>query len=204
MSALPRASENPPTRRPIELLTPEEMRALLRAASGRAPTGIRNRALIVMGWRAGLRVQEFLGLFPRDLDPEAGTVNVTRGKGGRQRFVGLDPTAFAVIERWLDKRRELGLNGHQPVFCTLRGKPLKSSYVRAMLPRLARRAGIEKRVHAHGLRHAHAAELAAECVPMNVIARQLGHRSVVTTSRYIDHIQPTQVIETMRQRNWSL
>jgi site-specific recombinase XerD len=144
-----------------------------------------------------------LGLYPRDLDPTNGTVNVVHGKGGRQRIVGLDPAAFAVVERWLDKRRELGLNGHQPVFCTLRGAPLKPSYIRAMFPRLARRAGIEKRVHAHGLRHTHAAELAAENVPMNVIARQLGHRSVATTSRYIDHIQPTQVIETMRQREWS-
>jgi integrase len=45
--------------------------------------------------------------------------------------------------------------------------------------------------------------LAAEGVPVNVIARQLGHRSVATTSRYIDHIQPTQVIETMRGRRWT-
>lgn len=198
------ALQNPTNRRPVELLTPDEIGALIRAASGRAPTGIRNRAIIVTAWRAGLRVQEFLGLYPRDLDPENGTVNVIHGKGGRQRIVGLDPAAFAVVERWLDKRRELGLNGHQPVFCTLKGGPLKPSYIRAMFPRLARRAGIEKRVHAHGLRHTHAAELAAENVPMNVIARQLGHRSVATTSRYIDHIQPTQVIETMRQREWSL
>src|SRR6059036_1429582 len=149
---MPISSPSPATRRPIELLTTDEARALLRAASGRAPTGIRNRALIVMGWRAGLRVQELLDLFPKDLDPDAGTVNVANGKGGRQRLVGLDPTAFSVVERWLDRRRDLGFNGRQRLFCTLRGEPLKPSYVRAMLPRLARRAGIEKRVHAHGLR----------------------------------------------------
>jgi site-specific recombinase XerD len=200
---MPPCSPSPSARRPIELLTTDEARALLRAASGRAPTGIRNRALIVMGWRAGLRVQELLDLFPKDLDAGAGTVNVANGKGGRQRLVGLDPTAFAVVERWLDRRRDLGFNGRQRLFCTLRGEPLKPSYVRAMLPRLARRAGIEKRVHAHGLRHTHAAELAAEGVPVNVIARQLGHRSVATTSRYLDHIQPTQVIETMRGRDWA-
>ncbi len=155
-------------------------------------------------WRAGLRVQEFLGLYPRDLDAASGTVNVVRGKGGRQRIVGLDPTAFAVVERWLDERCELGLNRRHHLFCTLHGRPLQPSYVRAMFPRLARRAGVEKRVHAHSLRHTHAAELAAESVPVNVIARQLGHRLVATTSRYLDHIQPTQVIETMRKRDWSL
>src|SRR5438093_7393172 len=92
---------------------------LAESASGRAPTGIRNRALIVMGWRAGLRVQELLDLFPKDLDADSGTVNVANGKGGRQRLVGLDPTAFSVVERWLDRRRDLGFNGRQRLFCTL-------------------------------------------------------------------------------------
>ncbi|MQA75751.1 MAG: tyrosine-type recombinase/integrase, partial [Solirubrobacterales bacterium] len=50
--------------------------------------------------------------------------------------------------------------------------------MRRLLPRLARRAGIQKRVHAHGLRHAHAAELAAEGKPVNLIQRQLGHSSL--------------------------
>ena len=45
-----------------------------------------------------MRLGEALNLYPRDLDPDAGTVNVRRGKGGKQRTIGLDPTAFAVIE----------------------------------------------------------------------------------------------------------
>ncbi len=53
-----------PVRRPIETLTSEEMKALLRACSGRAPTGIRNRAMIVLGWRGGLQLGEVLGLHP--------------------------------------------------------------------------------------------------------------------------------------------
>jgi len=47
-----------------------------------------------------------------------------------------------------------------PVFCTLKGGRLDPSYIRHLLPRLARKAGIERRVHAHGLRHTYAAELA--------------------------------------------
>ncbi len=46
-------------------------------------------------------------------------------------------------------------------------------YVRALLPRLARKAGVEKRVHAHGLRHSHAAELAVEGFPVNLVQAQL-------------------------------
>jgi integrase len=79
---------------------------------------------------------------------------------------------------------------------------IKTSYVRALFPRLARKAGIEKRVHAHGLRHSFAAELAKENVPINLIQRQLGHASVATTDRYLNSIAPQQVIDAMRMRRW--
>jgi site-specific recombinase XerD len=109
-----------------------------------------------------------------------------------------------VIERWLDVRKGLGLNGRTTIFCTLTGECLKTPYVRALLPRLARKAGIERRVHAHGLRHAHAAELAREGVPMNLVQAQLGHGSLATTDRYLRHIAPTHLIEAMQARSWSL
>jgi len=162
---------------PVETLTSQELQALLQACSHRAPTGIRNRALLALLWRSGLRISEALMLYPRDLDPQQGSVRVRRGKGGKARLVGLDPQAFAMVQRWLDQRHGLGLTGRAPVFCTLAGKPLQTSYIRMLLPRLARRAGIDKRVHAHGLRHTHAAELAAERVPINQIQQQLGHAS---------------------------
>ncbi len=204
MSEPLRAPENTPTRRPVEILTAEEVKSLLRACSGRAPTGIRNRAMIALGWRGGLRLGEVLSAFPTDLDREAGTVNVLRGKGGKQRTVGLDPAAFALVERWLDKRRELGLNGRQPLICTLKGEPLLQSYVRALMGRLGRKTGMEKRVHFHGLRHAHARELASENTPINVIQQQLGHSNISTTHVYLCKIAPQQVIETMQAREWSL
>ena len=90
------------------------------------------------------------------------------------------------------------------LFCTLDGEPVQTAYVRALLPRLARRAKIAKRVHPHGLRHTGAAELRAEGVDIGVISKQLGHASIATTARYLDHIQPQQVIKTMQQREWEL
>jgi site-specific recombinase XerD len=69
-----------------------------------------------------------------------------------------------------------------------------------MLHRLARRAGIQRRVHPHALRHSFAAEMASEGVPMNVIQKALGHSSLATTSRYLDHISPRDVIQTMNGR----
>ena len=84
------------------------------------------------------------------------------------------------------------------------GTPLSPVYVRTMLPRLARKAGIDKRVHAHGLRHTHAAELASEGVPMNAIQAQLGHSSLATTDRYIRHIAPQELIKAMQGRGWRM
>ena len=90
------------------------------------------------------------------------------------------------------------------LFCTLKGDPLDDSYVRHALRRAAKRAGIEKRVHPHGLRHAHAAELMAEGIPANVIQQQLGHSSLQVTSVYLDHIAPKDRIDRIRQRSWTL
>ena len=188
---------------PAEPLTADEVSLLLRACSSRAPTGIRNRALIVVLYRGGLRISEALALEPKDLDREKGTLRVLHGKGDQARTIGLDPEAFAAVERWLDRRRSLGFNGRKRLFCTLAGGPLSAPYVRTLLPRLARKAGIEKRVHAHGLRHTHAAELAREGIPMNLIQLQLGHSSLATTDRYIRHIEPQEVIETMQRRKWA-
>ncbi|MCL4743304.1 MAG: site-specific integrase [Phycisphaerales bacterium] len=187
---------------PPEVLTDAEVRALMDACGRGRPTFHRNRALIAVLYRGGLRVSEALALYPKDLDAASGAVRVLRGKGGRARTIGLDPGAFAVLGVWLDARACLGLNGRSPVFCTARGEAVTSSYVRRLLASLGARAGIEKRVHAHGLRHTHAAELRAEGVDIGIISKQLGHRSIATTARYLDHIAPWAVVEAIRGREW--
>jgi site-specific recombinase XerD len=184
------------------VLSDAEVRALMRACREATPTGVRNRALIVALYRTGLRINEALSLYPKDLDLAGGTIRVLFGKGGTSRTVGVDRGAVAVIQHWLAVRAEGGLNGRQPIFCTLAGGRMGDAYVRVMLKRLARRAGIEKRVHAHGFRHTHAAQLRAEGVDIGIISKQLGHASITTTVRYLDHIAPTAVIEAMRARQW--
>jgi site-specific recombinase XerD len=107
-----------------------------------------------------------------------------------------------ILEEWLRVREELGFDPTHPVFCTRHGTAVKGAYVRWLLPRLAEKAGILKRVHAHGLRHTHAYELAMEGVPMPIIQRQLGHRNLSTTNTYLSHSAPTKVIETIGAREW--
>lgn len=187
---------------PPEPLTKAEMEALITACPARSMTGMRNRALLTVLYRGGLRIAEALALKASDVDPERGTVRVLRGKGSKPRTVGLDPGAMASVQRWADARKAAGIrNG--TLFCTLQGGPMSQQYVRAMLQRTASRAGIDKTVRPHGLRHTHAVELAAEGVPVNVISKQLGHSSSAITARYIDHVAPGDVITTMQARTWT-
>ena len=57
-------------------------------------------------------------------------------------------------------------------------------------------------VQLHGLRHTHAAELRAEGVDIGIISKQLGHQTIATTARYLDHIAPYAVVQAMQKRIW--
>ncbi len=190
---------------PAEVLTEDEVKSLILACSNRAPTGIRNRALISILYAAGLRLSEALALEPKDIDPGTGMVTVLHGKGDRRRAVGLAPGPLAIGLRWVERRKQLGINGRAPLLCTLKGRPLKPSYVRTLLVRLADKVGIEKRGHPHGLRHSMAYELMMAGVPVPTIQQALGHASpLATTDRYLRHLAPRDVVMAMQARDWTV
>jgi integrase len=195
---------------PPEPLTQREALALLNAC-GKGNAGLRNRALIVVMWRGLLRCQEALDLYPKDLNLDEGAIRVLHAKGDkandpRNRTVGLDPMACAIVARWMEARGKLGLTGRQPVFCVISkptlGSSLHSQYVRGMLKAAGKRAGIEKRCHPHGLRHTGASELADEQADLRLIQAQLGHTNPAVTYRYINHLNPRALMELMRARQW--
>jgi integrase/recombinase XerD len=190
---------------PAEVLSREEIHRLL-GAMGRGNAGARNRALVVVMWRCGLRVAEALALEPKDIDLASCALQVLHGKGNYRRVVGVDQEAIAALELWYIRRRTLRVGPGRPVFCVISrptlGKPLYSAYVREMLKDAATRAGIERRVHPHGLRHTFAVELARDGVPVHQIRKALGHQSLATTERYIDHLEPLEVVRMMQARAW--
>lgn len=187
---------------PIQPLSKSEVNQLIAACSSRAPTGIRNRALIALLYRSGLRLGEALALKLADLDPDHGAITVRRGKGDKHRIVGMDPDGWAYLQRWLDRRRQLRPPSGAPVFSTLNGGPVSQDYVRQMLARIKLRAGVAKRVHAHGLRHTHLTELAYDGVPLPVIQAQAGHEHITTTARYINQRAPAHQIAIIAGRLW--
>ena len=199
---------------PQEVLSMAEVSKLMKACNG-GLTGARNRALIAVMYRAGLRVSEALDIRKndvREIEHEGQVMHAIRvrnGKGGKARTVGIDGGAHKILKEWMDMRANQAGPGAfirqsflkvGPIFCSLKGRKLDSSYVRRLLPRLAAKAGIDRRVHAHMLRHSHAFELAMERVPMNVIQSQLGHASLQTTSVYVNHLGDAQAIGAVAAR----
>lgn len=176
-----------------EILTADEVRHLIEACSPKASTGLRNRAVIAVLYRCGLRVSELLQLEPDDVALDEAKVRVEK------RTLGLDPDAAEMVKAWRARRRDLALDGG-PLFCTLQGGALSSSYLRALLSRLGRKANIGKQVSAETLRRTLACELASEGVPLALIQAQLGHRSAATTERYLARAAPDALQDTMRRR----
>ena len=185
-------------KREIDILTTDECHSLLSACSSKAPTGIRNQALIVVLWRTCLRIKEALDLLPKDISGDS--IRVHSGKGDRARTVGLDPESSAVVERWVTKRREIGFKPSQRLFCKLKGEPIDTSYCRHLFKRLAKKAGLDKRVHPHGLRHSGAVHLLDEGHNVVVISQQLGHSNLATTNTYLNHLKPADVVAAMQSR----
>ena len=198
----PRQPRRKPARRfPPEVLGDAEVRAVIDAARGPAESVARTRALLVLLYRSGLRLNEALSLRPKDVDRNS--IRVLFAKGGRSRTVGIDPGAAPYLDAWLEARARRNPPPDAPLFCTRSGGKLQAASIRRLLPELGRRAGVAKRVHAHGFRHTHAAQLREEGVDIGVISKQLGHTSLLTTIRYLDHVAPTRVIETVAKRVWS-
>ena len=187
-------------RYPPDPPTVEEIIAVMRSA-GDEPDGLRLRGVIVMLWRAGLRISEALSLSETDLDPDRGAVLIRHGKGDKRREVGMDRWAWAQLEPWL------GLRGALPpgaLFCVLRGPtrggPCAPPGIRCQLHHAARDAGVRRRFSPHQLRHAHAVEMSREGISLIVIQRQLGHADLAITSRYLRGIDNTETIQAVYDR----
>ena len=195
-----RAPRNKGLRYPADPPTTEEIVAVMRAA-GEGAAGSRLRALIVILWRAGLRISEAVDLAETDLDRLRGAILVRRGEGDRRREVGMDRSAWDQLQPWLEIRAHLPAG---VLLWVIRGATAghhwEPSAARKQLRRTAAIAGVRRRFAPHQLRHAHAVEMAHEGVPLVVIQRQLGHANLGITSVYLQGIDSAEIIDTVHSR----
>jgi site-specific recombinase XerD len=195
-----RAPRNKGRRYPADPPRVEEIVAVMRQA-GERPVGLRLRGLIVVLWRAGLRISEALALSEGDLEPARGAMLVRHGKGGKRREVGMDDWGWHQLDPWLGFRPQLPVGA---LFCVINGptagRPWSAAAARTQFRHMADRAAVRRRFAPHQLRHAHAVEMAREGVPLNVIQRQLGHADLGITSIYLQGIESGEIVDVVHGR----
>lgn len=189
-----------PARKLPKVLTADERDALLARPNVDCPTGLRNRVMLQVMYRAGLRVSEACGIHLRDVDWKTRELRIRPdvGKGGREAVLPLDDQTIAWLERWKPVRRRYA-NGAPQMFVTLRGGQVDRHYVWEMVRRYGRKAGIARGMHPHILRHTYATELLREGFDIREVQDLLRHADVRTTMLYT-HVAPERLAAKIRAR----
>lgn len=165
-------------------------------------TALRNRALIAVMWRTGLRISEAVALEDRDMRRQDLAVVVRHGKGDKRRITAMDEWGWRELEHWQAVR-----NAELPpgaIFCVVRGttagRRLSTTDARRIFRETAERAGVGRRVNPHSLRHAFAVELWREGIPEYVIQQSLGHARLDVTATYLRGIAPLEIFDRIGHR----
>ena len=140
-------------------------------------------------YSCGLRLQEALNLEVSDIDGERMMLFVHRGKGAKDRYVPLPHRTLTLLRRYWKTHRNPRLifpalgRGHRDGPTS--SIPMNRASVQGALARAVRKAGINKRISVHTLRHAYATHLLEQGVNVRVIQRYMGHKHLETTMRYL-------------------
>lgn len=173
------------TKKLPEFLSQDEAARVVEAVDPDSPAYWRDRAVLELLYATGMRVSELTGLSLGDLDIEDGSCLVF-GKGGKERLVPVGTLALEVVGRYLASVRP-GLDrgkGKGTVFLNQRGTPLSRMSVWTIVSRAARRAGIERRISPHTLRHSCATHLLEGGADLVAVQELLGHADISTTQVY--------------------
>ncbi len=176
-----------------EVLTVEEVDAMLAAIDPTGPHAQRNRTIIELLFSCGLRVSELTELEISRLNLSLGYLTVT-GKGSKERMVPMSPSAIAELTDWLAERESYPVRaGHENyVFLNRLGRRLTRVMVFYIVRDLARDAGIRKEISPHTLRHSFATALLEGGANLRAIQQMLGHESIATTEIYL-HMDNTRL-----------
>lgn len=171
--------------RALSVVRRHHIDAMLGLLGNRSNTDVRNRALILLLARTGIRLGECRAIHIGDIDFAERTIYIPVTKSRRPHTVGVDFTTLAALTAWIDRRRLiLRIGDRVPLFCSTKGRPLSGSAVRLMLQRLAQRASIQERISPHGLRRGFVAVTAAR-LPLAVVSQALNHAEPLVTMIYL-------------------
>ena len=178
-----------------DVLSIEDMARLIAAPSGTSARDLRDRAMLEMGYAAGLRVSELVSLRLSQVNRRRGFVTVV-GKGNKQRFVPIGQSAMTTLESWVTNGRQhwagRAQRTHDGIFITSRGGCMTRQAFWKRLKHWALVSGISVSVSPHTLRHSFATHLLIGGADLRTVQVLLGHATITTTQLYT-HIDRTEL-----------
>lgn len=171
-------------------LNGEQVRAMVNAA-----TNERNKAIIMMLAQTGLRIHELANITLEQYESRSNNVLVIRGKGDKDRLVGMADETIKLIDNYIANERK---DGCEYLFVGNRGNKMDGKNTSAMLKVCARKAGIENweelHISNHTMRRTFATMMSEADIPIEVISKAMGHSSVaITANRYIKRTEQRAV-----------
>ena len=164
-----------------QVLTCEEIEELLKQPKGDDAISARDRAILELLYATGMRVSELCNLKICDLHD---TFVKVQGKGKKERVIPVGKKAIEAVDWYLTQFRCEAKEENEPLFTTLKGKPISRITVWKQVKHYAQAAHIEKVISPHTLRHSFATHLLENGADLRLIQEMLGHEDIGTTDRY--------------------
>jgi integrase/recombinase XerD len=168
-----------------KVLSAKEMTTLLEQPGIASPAGIRDKAMLELLYATGVRVSELVSLTLNDLNMDMGYIRCF-GKGSKERIVPMGGTAQKAVQDYLNRSRPKIVKraAEETLFLNQHGRKLTRQGFWLIIGAAARRAGIEKKVTPHMLRHSFATHLLENGADLRAVQEMLGHSDITTTQIY--------------------
>ena len=178
-----------------QVLTKEEVEKLLHSPNTGQVLGLRDRAMLELMYATGLRISEIINLKLEDLHLTMGTLQ-TLGKGHKERIVPVGDEAIKWVNRYLEEARPKLLKQKRSnyLFLNFHGNNLTRQGVWKNLKAEVRKAGIQKNITPHTLRHSFATHILENGADLRIVQELLGHADISTTQIYT-HLSNKQLAD---------
>jgi len=174
------------------VLEPDEVGKLLSIPNKRYITGIRNKAILAIMANMGLRVSEVVNLKPGDLNLTKRKLRVVNGKGGVDRDLIIPEYTAEILREWKKSKPKNSRHFFTTIkdksggqFASSKGSQVSVRYIQFMVKRYAKKAGINKDITPHTLRHTFATDFIRQGQNVMKLKDILGHSDISTTQIYV-------------------
>ncbi len=178
-----------------EVLTYQELQRLLEAPNTATPYGLRDRAILELFYSSGLRVSELCEVLLQSINLDEGYIRVL-GKGSKERIAPIGSAAVTAVRNYLSGGRPHFVKSKtgSELFLSQQGRAISRKMVWVMIRQHAAKAGIEKPIKPHLLRHSFATHLLEGGADLRVIQEMLGHSDISTTQIYTS-VQTNRLVD---------